>query len=107
MIDHPAFAPELSRLAFEGDQLVGAVLSEDYEGQDEGWVQQLATIRTHRRRGIARALLQSVRVAFLATGRHRVGLSTNSLSGALEFYERLGMRVRRSYTAWAKELTGE
>ena len=105
VIGHPAFAPELSRLAYDGDELVGAVLSEEYAGQDDGWVQQLATKATHRRRGIARALLESVRVAFLATGRHRVGLSTNSLSGALEFYERLGMRVRRSYTAWAKELT--
>jgi predicted N-acetyltransferase YhbS len=101
LIGHEAFAPSLSRLAFDGDELVGAAMSEAYSGEDEGWVQQLATKATHRRRRIAHALLRSVFAAFHASGRHRVGLSTNSLSGALSFYERVGMHVRRSYTAWA------
>jgi ribosomal protein S18 acetylase RimI-like enzyme len=104
VIGHSAFAPALSRLAFAGDELVGLVLSDDYEGQDEGWVQQLATRATHRHRGIARALLQAAFTAFHATGRRRVGLSTNSRTGALTLYQRLGMRVRRSYTAWARDL---
>jgi mycothiol synthase len=104
VIAHAAFAPGLSRLAFDGDELVGAALSSDYEGQEEGWVQQLATKGTHRHRGIARALLQSVFAAYHATGRRLVGLSTNARTGALTLYERIGMQVRRSYTAWAKEL---
>ena len=32
------------------------------------------------------------------------GLSTNSYTGALGMYERVGMRVRRSYTRYAKSL---
>jgi GNAT superfamily N-acetyltransferase len=104
VLAHAAFAPGLSRLAFDGDELVGAALCLDYQGQDDGWVQQVATRATHRHRGIARALLQSVFAAYHATGRRRVGLSTDSRTGALTLYERIGMRVRRSYTSWAKEL---
>ncbi|HTI28802.1 MAG TPA: GNAT family N-acetyltransferase [Methylomirabilota bacterium] len=104
VLAHAAFAPGLSRLAFERDELVGVALCDDYEGQDEGWVPQVATKATHRHRGIARALLQSVFAAFHATGRRQVGLSTNSGTGALTLYERIGMRVRRTYTSWAKEL---
>lgn len=104
VIAHSAFAPELSRLAFDGDHLVGAVLCMDYAGQDEGWVEQIATVASHRHRGIGRALLQSVFAAYHAQGRRLVGLSTNSQSGALTLYERIGMRVRRSYTAWVKDL---
>jgi mycothiol synthase len=103
VLGHPSFAPGMSRLAFDGDELVGAALTDDYQGQDEGWVPQVATKATHRHRGIARALLQSVFAAHHATGRRLVGLSTNSRTGALTLYERIGMRVRRSYTAWAKE----
>ena len=105
VIGHPAFAPELSRLAFDGDELVGVVLCMDYEGVEEGWVQQIATVAGHRHRGIGRALLQSVFAAYHAGGRRLVGLSTNSQSGALTLYERIGMRVRRSYTAWTKDLS--
>ena len=102
---HGAFAPGLSRLAFDGDELVGVALAYDYGVADEGWVQQLATKASHRHRGIARALLGSVFVAFHAQGRRRtVALSTDSRTGALSLYERLGMRVRRSYTGWAKDL---
>lgn len=104
VLAHAAFAPYLSRLAFDCDELVGAALCLDYEGQEEGWVQQLATRATHRHRGIARALLQSVFAAYHETGRRRVGLSTDSRTGALTLYERIGMRVRRTYTSWAKNL---
>jgi GNAT superfamily N-acetyltransferase len=101
---HPSFAPDASRLAFDGDELVGVALAFNYEGNDEGWVQQLATKATHRHRGIARALLQSAFAAFHAAGWRTGALSTESRTGALSLYERVGMHVRRSYTWWVKEL---
>lgn len=104
VLTHPAFSPELSRLAFDGDELVGVALALDYPDVADGWIQQVATKASHRHRGIARALLASVFVGFHAQGRRMVGLSTDSRTGALTLYERLGMRVRRSYTGWAKEL---
>jgi predicted N-acetyltransferase YhbS len=103
VLAHPAFSADLSRVALDGDEVVGAALAMDYAAAD-GWVQQLATRATHRHRGIARALLASVFVAFHAQGRRMVGLSTDSRTGALTLYQRLGMRVRRSYTGWAKDL---
>ena len=99
VLEHPSFAPGLSRLAFDGEELVGAALTDAYEGQE-----QVATKASHRRRGIARALLRSVFVAYHATGRRLVGLSTGSQMGALVPYERIGMRIRRSYTAWERDL---
>ena len=104
VLEHASFAPDLTRLAFDGDELVGAAMCLDYEGQDEGWIQQVATKATHRHRGIGRALLQSAFAAYHATGRRHVGLSTDSRTGALTMYERVGMRVRRTYTSWAKDL---
>jgi len=104
VIRHAAFSPELSRLAFEGDELVGVALAFDYGADGEGWVQQLATKATHRHRGIARALLSSVFGAFYERGKTRCGLSTESRTGALSLYERVGMRVRRSYTRYRRDL---
>ncbi len=104
VLAHPSFAPGLSRIAVDGDELVGAALVDDYEDQDEVWVQQLATKASHRRRRIARGLLQSVFAAVHDSGRRLVGLSTGSHMGALEPYERIGLRIRRSYTAWQKDL---
>jgi GNAT superfamily N-acetyltransferase len=101
---HPSFAPELSPLAFDGDELVGASLYLDYADTDEGWVQQLATRVTHRHRGIARALLHQAFANAYASGKRACGLSTNSSTGALSLYEKVGMRVRRSYTRFTKAL---
>lgn len=101
---HGSFSPQLSRLAFDGDELVGAALSFDYQQDEEGWIQQVATKATHRHRGIARALLSEVFADFSRRGKRRCGLSTDSRTGALGLYERVGMRVRRSYTRYAKKL---
>jgi mycothiol synthase len=105
IIRQPAFSAELSRLAFDGDELVGATLAFDYPATDEGWVQQVATKATHRHRGIARALLHETFRAFADRGKTRCGLSTESRTGALSLYERVGMHVRRSYTKYEKSLT--
>jgi ribosomal protein S18 acetylase RimI-like enzyme len=105
-IAHGSFAAPLSRLAFDGDELVGTALAFDYANADEGWIQQVATKATHRHRGIARALLHEVFVAFHEQGRQKCGLSTDSRTGALGLYERVGMHVRRSYTSYRKDLTG-
>lgn len=104
VLDHRSFAPDLSPLAFEGDDLVGASLALDYPDGDEGWIQQVATRATHRNRGIARALLQTAFRAFYERGKKRSGLSTDSRTGALTLYEHVGMTVRRSYTSYSKPL---
>lgn len=104
VVHHPLFVADVSCLAYDGDDLVGAALCFDYPGE-EGWVQQLATKATHRRRGIARALLQEAFRGFHARGKATCGLTTDSRTGALALYEKVGMRARRSYTRFSKELS--
>jgi GNAT superfamily N-acetyltransferase len=103
-IAHPAFEPALSPLAFDGEELVGVVLSSDFP--EEGWIDQLATKATHRRRGIAQALLRTALGGFYERGRAMAGVSTDSRTGALGLYEKVGMRVVRQYTRYTKHLTG-
>ena len=102
---HPAFRPDLSPLAFDGDEVVGAVISYDYPDAGEGWISQLATKATHRRRGIAQALLRTAFGWFRERGRTVAGVSTDSRTGALGLYEKVGMRVVRQYTRYTKPLS--
>jgi mycothiol synthase len=105
VIERETFAPELSVLAFDGDRLVGAALALDYQNEDEGYIHQVATHREYRHRGIARALLRTSFAGFAGTGRKACTLSTNSYTGALSLYEKVGMRIRRSYTHYALALS--
>jgi mycothiol synthase len=100
------FEPDLLQLAIDGDQVVGVAFSIDYPGS-EGWVQQVAVAATHRHRGIARALLQRAFAISWDRGDRVCGLSTDSRTGALGLYEKVGMKVIRSYTNYAKELQPE
>jgi len=102
---HGSFRPELSPLAFDGDELVGAVISYDYPDAGEGWISQLATAATHRRRGIAQAMLRTAFGWFRERGRKTAGVSTDSRTGALGLYEKVGMRVVRQYTRYTKRLS--
>jgi len=103
-IAHPAFTPGLSRLAFDGEEIVGTLLAYDFPDTDELWIGQVATKASHRRRGIAGALLRTVFVAARHIGRERCGLSTDSWTGARSLYERNGMRAVRTYTRYTKVL---
>lgn len=103
VLGHPAFEPALSPLAFDGEELVGSALSWDFP--EEGWIQQVATKATHRRRGIAQALLRTAFGGFYLRGRRMAGVSTDSRTGALGLYEKVGMRVVRQYTRYTKHLT--
>jgi mycothiol synthase len=131
-IGRQTFSPELSALALDGDRIVGAAIVLDYRNagkrrladpaqvlahdkrrladpaqvlaHDEGYVHQLAVHRGYRHRGIARALLHRAFAGFARTGRRWCTLSTNSYTGALSLYERVGMRIRHSYTHYSKEL---
>ena len=105
MIDRSSFAPQLSPLAFAGDELVGAVLCLDLPDSDEGYVEQLAVRRDHRGKGIAKTLLAVARQGFYRQGKRNLTLWTHSDTGALAMYERLGMTVRRSTTIFRGHLS--
>jgi mycothiol synthase len=105
MIGRETFLPELSPLAFDGDRLVGAVLALSTEDPRESYIHQVATLRDYRHRGIATALLRHAFRGFHRAGSRSCTLSTNSYTGALALYQRVGMRIRRSYTHYEKALT--
>jgi mycothiol synthase len=104
-VERATFAPALSCVAFDGDQLVGAVLSLDLPYADEGYVERVAVRRDHRNQGIARVLLRHAFRGFYQQGRRTCTLWTHSDTGALSLYERVGMTVRQSSTVYRKVLT--
>jgi mycothiol synthase len=100
-IEREGFASEDLVLALDGDQIVGGAFLID---SNEIWVDKLAVRRDHRDRGIARALLQVAFQRGFDRGYPATALSTDSNTGALTLYEKVGMHVRESYTHLALDL---
>jgi GNAT superfamily N-acetyltransferase len=98
------------REGFESEDLVLAVADRRIVGgaflidADEIWVDKLAVDRAFRHRGIARALLQTAFVRSFDRGYAWTSLSTDSTTGALSLYERIGMRIHRSFTQYGLDL---
>jgi mycothiol synthase len=96
------FDPSLVTIVAHGHEPVGTAVG--FILGDEGWVEQLAVARAHRRQGLGRSLLQESFRRFRERGLERAGLSTNSETGALGLYERAGLAIARSYTRRGKSL---
>ena len=103
-INRKAFDPTLWFVAEAEEQIVGAVVCPDYEG--EGWIRQLAVARDWRGQGIGTALLLAAFAEFKRRGRRDSALVVDSwnLTGAKSVYERLGMRTERVHSRLEKEL---
>ena len=95
------FVPDDLVVAVEGARVVGGAFLID---SDEIWIDKLAVAATHRHRGVARALLGTAFRRSFDRGYAHTSLSTDSRTGALTLYERVGMRVTRSFTNWAIDL---
>lgn len=96
---------EWSFLALDGDRVVGlsrnAFFPDDeaLHGRREGWIFQVGVAKSHRKRGIASALIGASLAAFRAAGltHSALGVDSANPTGAYALYERLGYRpVRRS-----------
>lgn len=99
----PGFEPWNLRLVADADgNVVGAcylILNED-----TGYVSQLAVHRDRRGLGLARALLADAFANARAHGVARCDLSTDSRTGALGLYERVGMVVTGTWVHRAVDL---
>jgi GNAT superfamily N-acetyltransferase len=95
------FVPEDLVVAVDGEAVVGGAFLIDSE---EIWIDKLAVAATHRHRGVARALLGTAFRRSFERGYDHTSLSTDSRTGALTLYERVGMHVTRSFTHWAIDL---
>jgi len=100
-VEREGFTPDDLLVALDGYTVVGGALLLDSE---EIWVDKLAVAANHRHRGIARALLQTAFARSFERGYDHTMLSTDSRTGALSLYERVGMRVTRSFTNWGLDL---
>ncbi len=86
----------------DDDEICAAVYGVHYP--DGGWAQQLAVAAEQRRRGIGRALLAVLSVELRRRGEPRLGLGTDSRTGALDLYTSLGMTVQHAFKRWSKTL---
>lgn len=90
------------RVATWNGTLVGTCVVLDSQG--EAWVSELATHRDHRGRGVAQQLLADAYAAARQRGLLHGGLSTDTRTGALGLYLRLGMRVLHTVQNWSLAL---
>jgi len=89
-------------VAVDGERIVGGAFLIRSAGSI--WVDKFAVHRDYRHRGIARAMLAAAFARSHELGSSFTELNTDSRTGALSFYERIGMHIRLSYTNWALDL---
>ena len=89
------FRADLSRLAFDGDDLVAYVLTYDDADPDRVYIGQVGTRRNWRRRGLAGTLLADVLTGTAAAGRGTAYLwvDADSPTGAVGVYEGVGFSI--------------
>ena len=102
-LDRSDFDPGLWHLALDGDETVGTS-SNSILAEGVGWVSGLGVVASHRRRGIARAILLHSFGVFWRRGMQSValGVDADSLTGATRLYESVGMRVVQQYDQFRK-----
>jgi ribosomal protein S18 acetylase RimI-like enzyme len=101
----PGFEPWHLRLMTDpSGAVVGVALL--MVNEDVGYIDKLAVRRDHRGRGLARALLVDAFAAARAHGATRSELSTDSRTGALGLYEKVGMEVTSTWRHWAIDTSG-
>jgi mycothiol synthase len=94
--------PSTFRVARAGGDVIGVCVVHDGEGK--AWVHQLAVSAAWRGHGIGQELLAETYAAGRARGLPVGELSTDSRTGALGLYERLGMRIVAQLENWTKQL---
>lgn len=104
--------PELYVVAWDGDQIAGAVTNAIYADENEafgwrrGWCETVFVRRPWRRRGLASALVARALVRLREAGMTEamLGVDSNNPSGALGLYERAGFRVHRRSFAYRRPM---
>ncbi len=85
----------------------GAVVGASFtivDSQGAGYVHQLAVQRAHRGRGLAQSLLADAFGQARERGAQRSELSTDSRTGALDLYLKVGMEVTQTWTFLVTDL---
>ena len=102
-LDRPHVDPSAFRVATYHGAVIGAAIV--FDSADEAWVAQLAVAKPHRGQGVAQQLLAEAYAAARDRGLPHAGLSTDTRTGALDLYLRLGMRVLFTLDNYELELS--
>ena len=102
----PGFEPWHLRLMIDpSGEVVGSSILQ--LAGECGYVSRLAVRRDQRHRGLARALVVDSFEEARVHGAPRSELSTDSRTGALSLYEKVGMEVTSTWRHWAIDTSGE
>jgi mycothiol synthase len=112
--ESPEFQPENFLVAWDGDEIAGAVLNVIYHEENaelgirRGWLDSVYTRRPWRGRGLARALIMRSLRLLAARGMDTaaLGVDADNPSGALRLYESCGFTVSERATAYRRPLEG-
>ncbi len=98
----PTHDPTLWLAARDGSRPVGVLTAS--AGDDDGWVNWLAVLDTHRGRGIGWTLLRRSFGALAGRGVRRVlvNVDAENVTGATAVYERAGMHVANRWDLWER-----
>lgn len=107
--------PAASYVMYDGDEPVGYLMSAAYphdfedKGRSEAWVEGLGTVPSHRKQGVASALVALAMGSFRSLGLEyaTLGVDSENASGAYHLYEALGFVRDRCEIAYVKELTAD
>jgi mycothiol synthase len=99
------FASELSLVVHDADTMVGFLLARRWSEEAVGFIDLLGVHPQWRRRGIGSALLRTAFARFAADGLREAQLGVASDNpGALQIYQRVGLRPRFVVDAYVREL---
>ena len=109
-MNDPDYDPSLWRVAWQGDQVVGMVLSfidkdqNEIYGRERGYTENICVRRAWRKQGVAKALIALSLIALKEHGMTEAGLGVDAenTSGALHLYESMGYRVVKRSTIYRK-----
>jgi len=112
MLADPNFDPSLHVVAWDGDEIAGAVINaipraeNEALGRQRGWLESVFVRRPWRRRGLAQALVARSLIALRERGidHAMLGVDADNPTGALGVYERAGFVVVKRSTAYRKPM---
>ncbi|MEA2519437.1 MAG: mycothiol synthase [Chloroflexota bacterium] len=108
-IEDPHLDPGLWLVAFDGEEIAGAILNGIHvspDGERSGWLDSIFTRRPWRRRGLARALIARSLVLLRDRGLSAasLGVDLTNPNQALGLYESCGFRIVSGATSYRKPL---
>lgn len=104
VVGRPGFEPWNLRVVTDPAGAVVGAIHVFIANGEEGYVSKVATRRDQRGRGIAQAMLVDAFATARAHGATSSGLDTDSRTGALGLYEKVGMRVAATWVNRAIEV---